>query len=68
MSSLCLYMILTKSPWLQAVKRHYGDFAKLDTSLKVVFEKGAITLDIPEDGIIHEGWKITPKYFPVVSM
>ena len=33
----------------------------------VEFESDAITLDIPEMGILIKGWKITPLIRPVVS-
>ena len=50
------------------MKYHYDHFAKWDTSLKIVFHKSEITLDIPEDGeLTQEGWKITPMFYPSVS-
>ena len=50
------------------MKCHYDHFAKRDTSLKVRFQRGEITLDIPEDGqLTREGWKITPISYPGVS-
>ena len=50
------------------MKCHYDHFAKWDTSLKVRFQRGEITLDIPEDGqLTREGWKITPISYPGVS-
>ena len=51
---------------MQAVKQHFSHFAKWDRSLKVVFQKSEITLNIPEEGITQEGWKITPMTYPVV--
>ena len=51
---------------MQAVKQHFSHFAKWDRSLKVVFQKSEITLNIPEEGTIQEGWKITPMTYPVV--
>ena len=46
---------------------HYGHFAKRDTSMKVRFQRGEITLNIPEDGCLTpEGWKITPMSYPGV--
>ena len=53
------------------MKRYYSHFAKFDTWLKVGFEGDEITLDVPEDGTIQElqqGWKITPRSTPVVSL
>ena len=52
---------------MQAVEQHFSHFAKLDTSLKVIFQESEITLNIPEEGIYtQEGWKITPMTYPVV--
>ena len=51
---------------MQVVKQHFSHFAKWDRSLKVVFQKSEITLNIPEEGTIQEGWKITPMTYPVV--
>ena len=54
---------------MQAVRNYFGHFAKLDTWLKVGFQKSEITVDIPEDGVItREGWKITPMTYPAVSL
>lgn len=53
---------------MQAVKHHFSHFAQFDTWLKVGFEGNEISLEIPEDGIIQEGWKITPMSTPVVSL
>ena len=54
--------------YMQAVERHFSRFAKQDISLKIEFEKSEITLNIPEDGILQDGWKITPMTNPVVSL
>lgn len=54
--------------YMQAVKQHFSHFAKWDRSLKVVFQKSEITLNIPEEGITQEGWKITPMTYPVVCL
>ena len=51
---------------MQAVERHFSRFAKQDTSLKIEFQKSEITLNIPEDGDLQDGWKITPMTYPVV--
>ena len=51
---------------MQAVKQHFSHFAKWDTSCKVDFQESEITLNIPEEGTIQEGWKITPMTYPVV--
>ena len=54
---------------MQAVRNYFSHFAKLDTWLKVGFQKSEITLDIPEDGeITRAGWKITPMTYPAVSL
>ena len=53
---------------MQAVKRHFSCFAKPDTSLKIDFQKSEIILNIPEDGIVQDGWKITPMTYPVVCL
>ena len=46
---------------------HYGHFAKRDTSMKVRFERGEITPNIPENGCLTpEGWKIIPMSYPGV--
>ena len=41
--------------------------AVLDLQKLVDFESDAITLDIPKEGITVKGWKVTPKFLPVVS-
>ena len=43
----CFFVFISH---LQSVKYHYDHIAKRDTSLKVVFQRSEITLDIPEDG------------------
>lgn len=53
---------------MQAVESHFSRFAKLDTSLKIDFQKSEIVLNIPEDGIVQDGWKITPMTYPVVCL
>ena len=53
---------------MQAVKQHFGHFAKWDMSVKVVFQESEITLNVPEEGIIQDGWKITPMTYPVVCL
>ena len=53
---------------MQAVKRHFSHFAKEDISLTIEFQNSEITLDIPEDGIVQDGWKVTPMANPVVSL
>ena len=54
--------------YMQAVESHFSRFAKLDTSLKIDFQKSEIILNIPEDGIVQDGWKITPMTYPVVCL
>ena len=55
--------------YLQVVEHYFSQFAKLDTSLKIGFERSEITLNIPEDGrTTDEGWKITPMTYPVVRL
>ena len=62
---VCLFFFISH---LQSVKYHYDHIAKRNTSLKVVFQRSEITLDIPEDGqLTQEGWKITPMSYPSVS-
>ena len=53
---------------MQAVKQHFGHFAKWDMSVKVVFQKSEITLNVPEEGIIQDGWTIIPMTYPVVCL
>ena len=53
---------------MQAVKQHFSHFAKWDRSVKVVFQESEITLNVPEEGIIQDGWKITPMTYPVVCL
>ena len=54
---------------LQVVREHYGHFAEQEATLRVKFERGEITLSIPEDGLdTKEGWKITPFTYPTVSV
>ena len=53
---------------MQAVKQHFSHFAKWDMSVKVLFQKSEITLNVPEEGIIQDGWKITPMTYPVVCI
>ena len=51
---------------LQAVKNHFST-AKLDTSLKVVFQEDEITLSIPDsEKLNQEGWKITEVCSPAI--
>ena len=50
------------------MKHYYSHFAKFDTWLKVGFEGDKITLDVPEDGTIQQGWKITAMSTRVVSL
>ena len=53
---------------MQAVHRHFSSFAKLNSSQMIGFKESKIFLGIPEDGIIQDGWQITPISHPVVSM
>ena len=53
---------------LQAVRKHYGHFARQDATLRVRFKRNEITLNVPVDGIVtSEGWRITPFSHPTVS-
>ena len=52
----------------QIVRKHYGQFARQEATLRVKFERSKISLDIPEDGqVTKDGWKITPRTYPTVS-
>ena len=53
---------------MQAVDAHYGSFARKDATLRVAFEQGEISLDIPKEGrLTNEGWRILPRSYPSVS-
>ena len=52
---------------LQVVREHYSLFAKQEATLRIKFESSEITLDIPTDGVVKEGWSITPLSSPTVS-
>ena len=66
----CLNHYNSSSP-LQNVKKYFSDGeaqAKLDALGSIRFESSEITLDIPGEEILLEGWKITPLTSPVVSI
>ena len=50
---------------LQHVREHYSHFTQ-EATLRVTFEHSEITLVIP-DGLVTEGWRITPFTTPTVS-
>ena len=57
------------------MEKYYSDLAKRnkltikqDRLTKVGFEGSEITLKIPEDEEIKEGWKITPITYPMVCL
>lgn len=50
----------------QVVKEHYH-FASINATIRVSFEHSEITLNIPDAGLMIEGWKITPFTHPTVS-
>ena len=54
--------------YLQVVKHYYGQFELYDrASLRIRFHRSEITLDIPEEGHVKNGWRITPRSHPSVS-
>ena len=70
-----VYSYLFLHDCLQAVEKYYSDFAKQnkltikrDRLTKVGFEGSEITLKIPEDEELKEGWKIISTTYPMVCL
>lgn len=51
---------------LQVIRNHLSG-AVIGTECMVEFEGDHISLDIPNDGVVKEGWSIIPLAAPVVS-
>lgn len=63
MRTFCPFNVL-----IQALRRDYIDKgARLGPFQPVYFELDEIKLDIPMEGTVVDGWKITPLIRPVVS-
>jgi len=44
---------------LQLVRKHYNPSARYESTL-IKFKKDRVTLNIPDDGTVKKGWRITP--------
>ena len=54
---------------LQAVDSEFPGHTSDDhLSMPVEFQDDAITLEVPEDEVLKNGWEITPLTPPTVSM
>ena len=59
---MCNYVIS-----MQVVEKEYSSHAKPALSFTYGFEEDCISLNIPKEGLEHDGWKVTPCYDPKVS-
>ena len=61
-------IIIITGSYSQIVKEEYGNGKALLGLRQIIeFESDEVTLDIPMEGVISKGWKITPLMRPVVS-